>query len=309
MARLTPRAVQPPAATSSPDGQASAVALEPPAVGAPVKAPVTRIESSRHPLSLGLREVWHYHELLYFLIWRDIKVRYKQTVVGALWVIVQPVMTMLIFNFVFGRLAGLPSNGIPYPLFVFSGLLPWQLFVAGLMGAGTGVVGSAGLITKVYFPRLIIPIGSVVSGLVDFAIAFFVLVGLMVYYGVTPGVSVLAVPAFVLLAMVTALAVGLWLSMLNVRYRDIQYTIPFLTQIWLFLTPIAYASGLIPARYRGVIALNPMTSVVEGFRWSLLGGPAPFGPTFFVSIAVVAALLVGGLFFFKWMERTFADVI
>jgi len=272
-------------------------------------ASTTVIKPSRGWVTLGLREVWKYRELLFFLIWRDVKVRYKQTVVGLLWVIMQPVATMLLFTFVFGRLAKLPTNGMPYPIFAYSGLLPWQLFAAGLVGAGTGIVGSSNLITKVYFPRLIIPISSVVSGLVDFGAAFVVMIGLMVYYDVAPTIAVLALPLFVLLATLTALAVGLWLSMLNVRYRDIQYTIPFLTQIWLFMTPVAYASGLIPPKYRLLIALNPMTSVVDGFRWALLGQAEPFGTEFYISIGMVGLVLVTGIAFFKRMEKTFADVI
>jgi lipopolysaccharide transport system permease protein len=275
----------------------------------PKKVQTTVIKPSRGWVRLGLAELWQYRELLYFLAWRDVKVKYKQTAIGFLWVVVQPVATMIVFTFIFGRLAKVPTNGVPYPLFAYSGLLPWQLFATGLMGAGTGVVGNAGLLTKVYFPRLIIPIASIISGIVDFCAAFLVLIALMVWYGRAPTIAVLALPLFLVLATVTALAVGLWLSMINVRYRDVQYTIPFLTQIWLFLTPIAYATTFIPERYRLLMGLNPITSVVGGFRWALLGAEAPFGREFFLSVAMVGVVLLTGIVFFKRMEKTFADVI
>jgi lipopolysaccharide transport system permease protein len=275
----------------------------------PEASVVTEIKPSRGWVSLDLKNVWRYHELLFFLAWRDIKVRYKQTVVGVLWVVFQPVMTMIVFTLIFGHLAKLPTNGVPYPLFVFSGLLPWQLFTSGLMGAGTSVVSNAGLITKVYFPRLIIPITAVIAGIVDFLVALCVLIGLMVYYGASWRWEFLTLPAFVALAIAAAFAVGLWLSMLHVRYRDVQYTIPYLTQLGLFLTPIAYSSGLIPERYRLLISFNPMTGVVNGFRWALLGSPGEFGTGFFVSVAVVVALGVSGTIFFRRVEKTFADLI
>jgi lipopolysaccharide transport system permease protein len=269
----------------------------------------TEIKPSRGWVSLDLKSVWRYHELLFFLIWRDVKVRYKQTVVGMLWVVLQPVTTMIVFTLIFGRLAKLPTNGVPYPLFVFSGLLPWQLFTGGLLAAGTSIVGNSGLITKVYFPRLIIPIAAVISGIVDFLVSLCVLIALMVYYGTPWRWQFLALPAFVALTILVAFSVGLWLSMLNVRYRDVQYTIPYVTQLWLFMTPIAYASALIPDKYRLLISLNPMTSVVNGFRWALLGSSGSFGTGFFVSIAVVIAIGTSGIVFFKRVEKTFADLI
>jgi lipopolysaccharide transport system permease protein len=271
--------------------------------------PQTVIKPSRGWVSLGLGELWRYRELVYFLTWRDVKVRYKQTVVGIFWVVLQPLLTMLLFTFVFGRLAKLPSAGIPYPLFVYSGLLPWQLFSSGITGASASIVANASVISKVYFPRLIIPLAVVLGGFIDFVVAFSVLIGLMLYYGFLPGKEVIALPAFVLLAMLTAFAVGLWLSMLNVKYRDVQFTIPFLTQIWLFATPVAYASSLIPSKYRILFGLNPMTSVVDGFRWALLGQEPKFGVTFVMSLGVVFALLFSGLIYFRRAERTFADVI
>jgi lipopolysaccharide transport system permease protein len=271
--------------------------------------PTTVIKASRGFVSFGLRDVLRYHELLYFLVWRDVKVRYKQTVVGILWVVIQPVAAMIVFNFIFGRLAGLPSQGIPYPLFIFAGILPWQLFVAGLTGASGSIVGSGGLISKVYFPRLIVPLSTVIVGVVDFIFAFGVLLGLMAYYGTWPPLTALLLPAFMLLAIATAFAAGLWLSMLNVQYRDVQYTIPFLTQIWFFLTPVAYSSVLIPPRYDILYHLNPMTTVVEGFRWALLGVPPEFGIPTIASAFAVVALLVGGLFYFRRAEKTFVDVI
>lgn len=271
---------------------------------------VTIIRRSRGLFDLNLPGLWAYRELLFFLTWRDIKVKYKQTVVGLLWVVVQPVATMLIFTIVFGRLAKLPTNGVPYPLFVFAGLLPWTLFSNGLVQVTSSVVANAGLISKVYFPRLIIPIAAVVAGLVDFAVSLVVLAVLMAHYRYVPGTNALAIPFFVLVAIASALAAGLWLSMLNVRFRDVQYTIPFLTQAWLFLTPVAYSSTLVPVKYRALMGLNPMTSVVDGFRWAFVGGSAPWGATsFVVSLAMVALILVTGIVFFRKTEKTFADLI
>lgn len=275
----------------------------------PVDLPVTIVKPSRGWVALGLLDVWRSRELLYFLVWRDLKVRYKQTVVGVLWVVVQPVMTMLIFNFIFGRLAKLPSQGVPYPLFVFSGLLPWQLFASGVAGSSSSIVGSSSLISKVYFPRLLIPLAAVVSGIIDFTCAMGVLFGLMAYYQFWPGIYIVAVPLFMFLASATAFGIGLWLSMLNVKYRDIQYTIPFMMQVWMFMTPVAYASILIPEKYTVLYHLNPLTTVVDGFRWALLGVPPQFGTPSLVSLAVVLALIAGGLAYFKRSEKTFADVI
>ena len=266
------------------------------------------IQPSRGFLQLKLREVWHYRELLYFLVWRDVKVRYKQTVLGAAWAVIQPVMTMVVFSIFFGRLAKVPSDGIPYPIFAFAALLPWQLFAFALTESSNSLVGSQNLITKVYFPRLVIPLSSVLAGLVDFAISFMVLIGLMLYYRITPTAAVAWLPLFVLLALATALSVGLWLSALNVKYRDVRYTIPFLTQFWLFVTPVAYPSSMIPQRWRALYGLNPMAGVVEGFRWALLGKSGGPGLLLWVSLAAVLTLLTGGLFYFRRMESTFADV-
>ena len=271
--------------------------------------PVIRIEPSRGWVSLKLHDLWEYRELVYFLVWRDIKVRYKQTALGAAWAILQPFLTMVVFSIFFGRLAGLPSDGIPYPVFAYAALLPWQLFAHALQESGNSLVANQHLITKVYFPRLVIPVSAVLAGLVDFGIAFVVLLGMMFYYGIVPTAAALTLPLFLLLAIMTALAVGLWLSALNVQYRDVRYTIPFLTQFWLYATPIAYSSSLIPEQWRALYGLNPMAGVVEGFRWALLGKTGGVGPLVFVSALVVVVLLVGGLVYFRRMEKTFADVV
>jgi lipopolysaccharide transport system permease protein len=273
-----------------------------------VSVPVLSIRPSKGFLSLKLRDVWEYRELLYFLVWRDIKVRYKQTVLGAAWAVIQPFMTMVVFSVFFGRLAKVPSDGVPYPVFAFAALLPWQLFAFALTESSNSLVGSQNLITKVYFPRLVIPLSSVLAGLVDFAISFLVLLGLMLYYGIRPTAAVAWLPLFVLLALATALSVGLWLSALNVKYRDVRYTIPFLTQFWLFVTPVAYPSSMIPQRWRALYGLNPMAGVVEGFRWALLGKSGGPGLLLWVSVAAVLTLLTGGLFYFRRMESTFADI-
>ncbi|MBI3457055.1 MAG: ABC transporter permease [Candidatus Rokubacteria bacterium] len=242
-------------------------------------------------------------------MWRDIKVRYKQTVLGAAWAILQPFLTMVVFTVFFGRLAGIPSDGLPYPVFAYCALLPWQLFAHALSDASNSVVGNQNLITKVYFPRLVIPLAATLAGLVDFGVAFVVLVGMLLYYGIAPTVAVLSLPLFVLLALATAVAVGLWLSALNVMYRDVRYTIPFLTQFWLFASPVAYPSSLVPVSLRPLLGLNPMAGVVEGFRWALLGVPAGPGALLAVSVAVVAVILISGLYYFRRVERTFADVV
>jgi lipopolysaccharide transport system permease protein len=267
------------------------------------------LEPSKVLVRLNLRDVWAYRELLYFLIWRDVKVRYKQTVLGAAWAILQPVLTMVVFSVFFGRLAKMPSDGVPYPVFAFTALLPWQLFAYSLTAASNSLVGSQHLITKVYFPRLVIPLSAVLAGLVDFGIAFVVLVGLMWYYGIVPTAAAAVLPLFVLLAVATALAVGLWLSSLNVKYRDVRHTLPFLTQFWLFATPVAYPSSLVPETWRWLLGLNPMAGVVEGFRWALLGTSAGTGQVLAVSVVAVAALLIGGLMYFRQMERSFADLV
>lgn len=259
--------------------------------------------------SVGLKELWQYRELLYFLAWRDIKVRYKQTALGIGWAIIQPFFIMLVFSIFFGHLAKVPSDGIPYPLFVYCALVPWNLFAHSLTESSSSLVANERLITKIYFPRLIVPISAVLAGLVDFAISFIVLVAMMIYYGVAPGVMALSLPLFVLLAVMTALGAGLWLSALNVRYRDVRYVLTFLTQLWLFATPVAYPSSLVPEPWRAVYGLNPMAGVVEGFRWALLGKAGRPGSLLVVSILVAILMLVSGLFYFRRMEATFADVI
>jgi lipopolysaccharide transport system permease protein len=272
-------------------------------------ATITRIQPTRGWVSLKLHELWSYRELLYFLVWRDLKVRYKQTALGAAWAVIQPFFTMLVFSIFFGRLAGVPSDGFPYPLFVFTALVPWQFFANGLAQSSNSLVGSQHLITKVYFPRLVIPIGSVLSGVVDFVIALAVLFGMLFYYSVMPGLTILTVPLFFLLALITALGVGLWLSALNVEFRDVRYVIPFLTQFWLFATPVAYPSSLLHGNWRFLYALNPMVGVVDGFRWAMLGTDAPPWGTLTVSSIAATLILISGAFYFRRMERSFADVV
>ena len=267
------------------------------------------IRPSRGWVPLRLADLWEYRELLYFLVWRDIKVRYKQTLLGAAWAIIQPFFTMVVFSVFFGRLAGMPSDGLPYPIFTYCALLPWQLFAYALAVSGNSLVANERLITKVYFPRLVIPLSGVLAGLIDFGIAFLVLLGMMLYYGIIPTAAVITLPLFLLLALATALGVGLWLSALNVQYRDVRHTIPFLTQFWLFTTPIAYPASLVPEHWRALVGLNPMAGVVEGFRWALLGTSQAPGPLLAVSVLVVLAMLVSGLYYFRRMEKTFADVV
>jgi len=279
------------------------------ATSIPGPIPVLRIRPSRGWSALRLRELWEYRELLFFLTWRDVLVRYKQAALGVAWAVLQPLLTMTIFSVIFGRLAKLPSEGIPYPVFSYVALLPWQLFAGSLQRAGTSLVGNANLLTKVYFPRLIIPISAVAAGLVDFAISFVVLLGLMLWYGIAPTWAVVTLPLFILLALATALAVGLWLSALNVQYRDVQHAIPFLVQAWMYASPVAYSAGLIPTGiWRIVYGLNPLAGVIQGFRWALLGGSPP-DELMIVSVVMVLVLLVSGLFYFRRMERTFADVV
>ncbi len=271
--------------------------------------PVIVIRPSRGWVSLNLRDLWEYRELLYFLIWRDVKVRYKQTALGVAWVVLQPLATTFVFTLIFGNLARIPSENLPYALFALAGLVPWNYF-AGAFSRGAGaLVGNAHLISKVYFPRLIIPLASVAGGLIDLTIVLVVLLGLMLFYGSVPTAAIITLPLFLLLAITTALGVSLWLSALNVQYRDVNYLIPFLAQLWLYATPVVYPSSLIPEQWRIIYGLNPMASVVEGFRWALFGtGQAP-GPMLAASIAVATLLLVSGAFFFKRMEKTFADVV
>jgi lipopolysaccharide transport system permease protein len=266
------------------------------------------IEPSRGWEGLELRDLWRYRGLLYFLTWRDVKVRYKQTLLGAAWAVLQPVLTMLVFSIIFGQLAKLPSEGIPYPIFTYTALLPWQLFAFALLNSSNSLVGSQNLVSKVYFPRLVIPIASVLPGLVDFAISFVVLVGMMVFYQVPLTPRILALPPLLLLAVASALAVGIWLSALNVQYRDVRYVVPFLTLFWQYATPVAYSSTLIPAKWRLLYGLNPMTGVVEGFRWALLG-KGEIGVLTWISVCIVLVMLLGGVAYFRRMEASFADVI
>ena len=272
--------------------------------------PYFRIQPSKGWVSLKLHELWEYRELLYFLTWRDIKVRYKQTVLGAAWAVLQPFLTMIVFSLFFGGLAQIPSDGVPYPIFAYTALVPWSFFASGLSMSADSLVGSANLIKKVFFPRLAIPIATVFSGVIDFLIAFVVLIGLMLFYGTVPTANIIFLPLFLLLALVTALGVGLWLSAMNVQFRDVRYTVPFLTQFWMFITPIAYPSSLIENEtLRAIYSINPMVGVVEGFRWALLGTNNAPGAIVIVSSLVALTLLISGLFYFRRMEKTFADVV
>jgi lipopolysaccharide transport system permease protein len=274
-----------------------------------VNAETLRIEASSGWIPLRLGELWEYRELLYFLVWRDIKVRYKQTALGAIWAIIQPFTTMVVFSLFFGKLAKIPSDNIPYPIFCFAALVPWTFFANGLTQSSESLIGNANLIRKVYFPRLTIPVAAVLSGIVDFGLAFIVLLGMMLYYGIVPTANVVWLPLFLLLALVCSLGIGLWLSALNLKYRDVRYVVPFLTQIWLFVTPIAYPSALLPARWQLVYGLNPMAGVVRGFRWALLGTATAPGPIIIVSSLASLLILTGGVFYFRRMERTFADLV
>ncbi|NDJ78822.1 MAG: ABC transporter permease [Chloroflexi bacterium] len=287
--------------TTTPDTQASP----------PIKEVVhTQITPSRGWVSLQLNELWKYRELLYFLTWRDVKVRYKQTVLGAAWAIIQPFFTMIVFSLFFGQLAGIEADGgVPYPVATYTALVPWTFFANGLSQSSNSLVSSANLLKKIYFPRLVIPVSSVISGLVDFVLAFIVLMIMMLVYGIVPTINILFLPFFLLLAFTTALGVGLWLSAMNVQFRDVRYTIPFLTQFWLFATPIAYPSSLLDEPWRTIYGINPMAGVVEGFRWALLGTDTSPGPMIFVSLATAITLLVSGAFYFRRMEKTFADVV
>jgi lipopolysaccharide transport system permease protein len=259
--------------------------------------------------ALGLREIWYYRELLYFLAWRDVKVRYKQTVIGVAWVILQPFLTMVVFSILFGRLLNVETDGDPYPVFAFVALLPWTFFSGALSRSGISLVSDANLISKIYFPRLILPIAAVLSMLVDFSISFIILLGLLVYYGIVPGAAIFTLPLLLLLAFLTALGFGLWLSALNVKYRDVGYVIPFMLQVWLFLTPVAYPSSIIPEHWRFLYSLNPMAGVVEGFRWALLGQQSLPVISVILSTLVVVVVFIGGLFYFRRMEYEFADVV
>lgn len=282
------------------------------ATGAPARAsdlPVVHIAPSKGWSAPNLREAWGYRELLYFLMWRDVQVRYKQTIFGVAWAVIQPFFAMVVFSVVFGRLAKIPSEGAPYPVFSYAALVPWTFFANGLTQASNSLVGSAQLLQKVYFPRLIIPVASVLGGLVDFTPAFVVLLGMMLYYGFVPTVNVLFIPLFLVLSVVTSLGMGLWLSALNVQFRDVRHAVPFLVQLWLFATPVAYPSSLLPESWRIVYGINPMVAVVEGFRWTLLGTPIAPGPMILVSTVVALALLGSGALYFHRMEKLFADVV
>ena len=275
----------------------------------PSDSHVIVVKPSKGWISLKLRDLWEYRELLYFLTWRDIKVRYKQTVLGAAWAIIQPFFTMVVFSLFFGKLAKVPSDGIPYPIFAYAALVPWTFFANGLSQSSNSLVDNANMLKKVYFPRLVVPLSSVISGVVDFILAFTVLLGMMLFYGIYPTIHVIWLPFLLLLTLTTSLGVGLWLSAMNVQFRDVRYTVPFLTQFWLFATPIAYPSSLLPEPWRTLYGINPMVGVVEGFRWALLGTETAPGPIIIVSALVALALLVGGAFYFRRMEKTFADVV
>jgi lipopolysaccharide transport system permease protein len=271
--------------------------------------PRTRREPSTKWAWPKLRELWEYRELLFFFAWRDIKVRYRQTVMGVLWAIIQPILTMVIFSLFFGRLANIPSDGLPYPVFSFAALVPWTFFANALTQASNSLVLSVNMLKKIYFPRLALPIATVFAGVVDFALAFIVLLCIMLYYGLVPTANILWLPFFVLLALITSIGVSLWLAAMNVQFRDVRYTIPFITQAWLFVTPIAYPSSLLPDSLQIVYGMNPMAGVVEGFRWALLGTDTAPGPMLIVSSVVALLLLVSGAFYFRRMENTFADVV
>ncbi len=270
--------------------------------------PAVIIGPSRGLLAIRWRDLWEYRELFFFLVWRDIKVRYKQTILGAAWAIIQPLTTMVVFSIFFGRLAGISSDGHPYPVFSYAGLLPWQLFASGLAAAANSLLASSSMVRKVYFPRIALPVSGVLASLVDFAIAFVVLIGLMIWYGIVPTLATLLLPLFLLQALITALGVGLWLSALSARFRDVRHALPFMVQFWLFATPVVYPSSLLSEPWRTLYGLNPMVGVVEGFRWALLGSAPPGGMIVFSAAASLLALITG-LIYFQSVERQFADVI
>jgi lipopolysaccharide transport system permease protein len=272
------------------------------------REPTIKIRPPKKWVPINFSELWQYRELLYSFVARDVKIRYKQTALGFLWAIIQPLFLMVVFTLFFGNLAKVPSEGIPYPLFTFTALIPWTLFAEGITRSTTSMVSNAGIMTKVYFPRLIMPISGILSPLVDFAIAFVILIIMMAYYGFVPTIAIVLLPAFIVLAIMTSLSVGLWLSALNVKYRDFQYTIPFLIQLWLFASPVVYPASMLPESWQFIYALNPMVGVIEGFRWALLGTNPPEA-IIMISVGVVVLLLVGGLFYFKRMEQYFADVV
>jgi lipopolysaccharide transport system permease protein len=274
-----------------------------------IDLPFIRIEPTGNRLTLRLKELWEYRELLYFLVWRDVKVRYKQTAIGAAWAVIQPLLTMVIFTLVFDKFAKIPSNGLPYPIFSFSALLPWTYFSRSLNQSILSVVHNANLITKVYFPRLLLPLAATLSGIIDLAISFIFLLGMMIWYGIIPGWAVLTLPVFVLLTILTALSVSLWLAAINVRYRDVGQAIPFLVQIWMFVSPVAYPVSVVPEKWRLLYNLNPMVGAIEGFRWALTGSEGLPLLSILLSTVIVAVLLYSGVLFFRRMERTFADEV
>jgi lipopolysaccharide transport system permease protein len=271
--------------------------------------PLIHIKPSHGWVSINLQELWEYRELLYFLTWRDVKIRYKQTILGASWAIIQPFFTMVVFSLFFGKLGKIPSDGVPYPIFAFAALVPWAFFSNSLTQSSNSLVSSANLLKKVYFPRLVSPISSILTGVVDFVLAFLVLLGMMVFYGLVPTMNIIWLPLLLLMVVLTSLGVGLWLSAMNVQFRDVKYTIPFLTQFWLFATPIAYPSSLLSEPWRTFYALNPMAGVVEGFRWALLGTDTAPGFMILVSGVIAVTLFLSGLLYFRRMEKTFADVV
>jgi len=270
--------------------------------------PTTIIRPLRGWAAINLRELWTYRELLYFLTWRDIKIRYKQTILGFAWAILQPFMMMVVFSLFFGNLLNVPSEGVPYPLFNYAAMLPWTLFAQGITRSSESLVANVNMVKKVYFPRLVMPLSGVLAPVVDFAIAFVILIGMMFYFGYPPTMRILWLPAFVILALMTALGVGLWLSAINVQYRDVRYVVPFLVQLWLFASPVVYSSSLLPARFQAIYGLNPMAGVIEGFRWALLGTEPP-GSLIAVSVIIVIVILTSGAFYFRRSEKTFADVV
>lgn len=280
-----------------------------PASALPMQEPSYRIAPPQGFLDLNLLEVWEYKGLLYFLVWRDIKIRYKQTAIGAAWAIIQPFMTMLIFSLFFGKLARMPSEGLPYPIFYYAALLPWTYFSSALQNATNTIVENQRVVTKVYFPRLILPLSAVLSGLFDFGISFLMFIVLMLYYRIHFAWTILLLPGFLLLAVATALGVGLWLCALNAIYRDVRYVMPFLVQLWMFASPVAYPSSLVPERWRWLFGVNPMTGVIEGFRWALTGHGKPPGSLLLVSIGIVAVIFCAGIVYFQRMETTIADVV
>jgi len=271
--------------------------------------PMIHIAPSKGWISMGLKDIWEYRELLGIFVWRDLKVRYRQTVIGALWAILQPLLTMVIFSIFFGRLAGIPSDEIPYPIFSFAGLVPWTFFANSINQASNSLVNSADMIKKIYFPRITMPMAAVLASFVDFVLAFIILLGMMLYYDFIPTINVIWLPLLILLTMMTGLGVSFWLSALNVQFRDVRYMIPFITQAWLFATPVAYPSSLLTEPWRTIYGINPMVGVIEGFRWALLGTDAAPEHLIIVSFIVAFFIFISGAVYFRRMEKTFADVI